>query len=136
MAVTLANIQEGKIYACRSSLLAKFVSGSLNETIFIVSVNLKIWNGDIVNNKPANFTYQLQVPSSSMPANLTSYELDISEFVSEYVDMDAFNGTYANDSAAFVEMNWQVLTDDGSGTPSYDDTFTFAVVNGWATYEG
>jgi len=136
MAVTLANIQEGKIYACRSSLLAQFVSGSLNETIFSVSVNLKIWNGDIVNDKPANFTYQLQVPSSSMPANLFSYELDISEFVSEYVDMDAFNGTYANDSAAFVEMNWQVLTDDGSGTPSYDDTFTFAVVNGWATYEG
>jgi len=132
MAVTLANIQEGKIYACRSSLLAQFVSGSLNETILSVSVNLKIWNGDIVNDKPSSLTYALQVPSASMPDNLTNYELDISEFVSEYVDMDAFNGTYKDDLAAFVEMSWQVLTDSGGS----QGNVTFAVVNGWASYEG
>jgi hypothetical protein len=136
MAVSLENIANGKIYACRSSLLAKFVSGSVGEEIFSVSINLKVWNGDLTTDKPSQFTYQLQVPSSSMPSGLFSYEIDISDFVSEYVDMDGFDGTYTDDHAAFVELDWQVLTDDGSGTPSYDGSVTFAAVNGWASYAG
>ena len=136
MAVSLQNIENGKIYACRSSLLAKFVSGAIGEEIFSVSVNLKVWNGDLTTDKPSQFTYQMQVPSTSMPSGLFSYEIDISDFISEYVDMDGFNGTYTDNHAAFVELDWQVLTDDGSGTPSYDGSVTFAAVNGWASYAG
>jgi len=132
MAVSLENIENGKIYACRSSLIAKFVSLALGEEIFSVSVNLKVWNGDLTTDKPSQFTYQLQVPSTSMPSGLFRYEIDISDFVSEYVDMDGFNGTYTDNHAAFVELDWQVLTDNGGNSGSV----TFAAVNGWASYAG
>jgi hypothetical protein len=137
MAVTLTSIQEEKIYGVRSALPCRFVSDTVAEYFETITIDLKIWNGDDTTAKPSADTYSFSLNANVLGTNLTSYEVDIAEFVREYINTDNFTATpvtsYAQDWAAWVEISWTATIVGGDTT--YSDAPIIICTNGWRAYD-
>lgn len=137
MAVTLTSIQEEKIYGVRSALPCRFVSDTVAEYLESITIDLKIWNGDDTSAKPSTDTYSFALGANVLGTNLTSYEVDISEFIREFINTDNFVAapvtSYAQDWAAWVEISW--TADIVGGDTTYSDEPIIICTNGWRAYE-
>jgi len=135
MAVTLSTVANQNIYGVRSALPLGFATNSIGEKLRTIEIDLKIWNGDKVTNKPAAVTYSIVLGSNVLGTDLSYYEIDIAELVREYIDTDNFvsNPTaYNSNWAAWVEIDWtSTSTEDGTftGTP------LIICTNGFRSYE-
>lgn len=134
MAITLSTISANEIYGCRSALPLGFTAGSIGEYLETLDIDLKIWTGDKVTNKPSTATYSISLDTDTFGSTLQYYELDIAELVREYINTDDFSypNTYESDWASWVEIDWSA-TNDTSG--SFSGTPTVIATNGFRTYE-
>ena len=137
MAVTLTSIQEEKIYGVRSALPCRFVSDTVAEYLQAITIDLKIWNGHSTTAKPSADTYSFALGANVLGTSLTAYEVDIAEFIREYINTDNFTATpatsYAQDYAAWVEISWTATIVGGDTT--YSDAPIIICTNGWRAYD-
>ena len=134
MAITLSSITANEIYGTRSALPLGFSAGGIGEYLKTLTIDLKIWIGDKVTNKPSTATYSISLGTNTFGSTLQYYELDIAELVREYIDTDDFSypTTYGSDWAAWVEIDWDATNNSDtafSGSP------TIICTNGFRTYE-
>jgi hypothetical protein len=134
MAITLSSITANEIYGVRSPLPLAFSAGGLGEFLKIISVDLKIWVGDKVTNKPSTPTYSISLGTNTLGTTLQYHEIDVAELVREYIDTDAFNypSTYNSDWAAWLEIDWSATNDSGM---SYTGAPIVMCTNGFRPYE-
>jgi len=134
MAITLSSITANEIYGVRSPLPLAFSAGGLGEFLKTISVDLKIWVGDKVTNKPSTATYSISLGTNTLGTTLQYHEIDVAELVREYIDNDAFNypSTYNSDWAAWLEIDWTATNDSDT---SYTGTPIVICTNGFRAYE-
>lgn len=134
MAITLSTITANEIYGVRSALPIGFSAGGVGEYLKTLTIDLKIWIGDKVTNKPASATYSISLGTNTFGSTLQYYELDISELVREYIDTDDFGypTTYGSDFAAWVEIDWSATNNSDT---EYTGTPTIICTNGFRLYE-
>lgn len=133
MAISLTSVVANEIYGVRSPLPLVFTSDSIGEFFQTIVIDLKIWTGNKTTAKPASATYTLSLGTNVLADDLQYYEVEIAELVREYIDTDEFlyPSSYANNWAAWVEVDWTATTDTDEET----DTFTILCTNGFRPYE-
>lgn len=134
MAITLSSITANEIYGVRSPLPLAFSAGGLGEFLKTITIDLKIWIGDKVTNKPSTATYSISLGTNTLSTSLQYYELDAAELVREYIDTDAFSypTTYGSDWAAWLEIDWSATNNSDT---VYTGTPTVICTNGYRSYE-
>ena len=131
MSVAVRGVSNMSVVYARSPIVINFYTNLVGATITLLGADIKIWVGDKVSDKPSVSTFKVNLDVNSLPSDLTSYDLDISELIRGYLNTDNFNGTYGNDWAVFVEVNW------GATDSFFNEavgTVNFMAVNGFQKY--
>ena len=131
MSVLIQGTYDNTVVYARSPIIINFFTNLVGTTINLLGANIKIWTGEKVSDKPSFNTFNISLDANSLPSDLTSYDLDISELIRGYLNTDNFNGTYSDDWAVFVEVAWSATDSDLTESGG---TINFMAVNGFQKY--
>lgn len=125
----ISDLQNDNIVKARSDMKIEFFANNVGETIFSVSFGIKLWNG-LKSAVPSNPQFQVQIPSTAIELGRQSYLVEVSDFIKTALGKQDLN---ANSSrATWVQVEYIILTDDGSTNPSYGGTLNCSAVRGWS----
>ena len=131
----IQGIQEGEVYGADTPLFFS-VAATGNEYLLSVILELKIWYGDKVTDKPSTPNYVISRDADSFGLGGTFTEFNVSNFAKDVLRFDTFAGSYALNNAIWLEVAYLVNYQDGITPPqAITGDVTIVCTNGYSLYE-
>jgi len=124
-----SDLQNDNIVKARSGMKIEFTANNVGETIFSVSFGVKLWSG-LKSAVPSNPQFQVQIPSTAIELGRRSYMVEVSDFIKTALSKQDINDKGSR--ATWVQIEYIVLTDDGSTNSIYGGTLNCSAVTGWS----
>ena len=132
--MTTLGVQNNQVYGADSPLYLSIVAG-INETITQVDLNITIWSGDRVTDKPADANYTLVRTADSFGSKASVTEFNVAPFAKDVLEFNTFSGSYSAGAACWMELEYLVsYVDSGQLPQSILGSVTIVCTNGYGFY--